>query len=317
MRLEAQRQAGVVVAQRPGEQALLGGGHRRPDAFPSLSVGRIGSEARAGPARALPTQLLDHCTRMKRQMHSISIPHVQQRHNWDCGLACVLMVLRTFGITSYTLQLLQELCSTRSIWTIDLAHLLRYFGMNVTFLTTTFGANPDYASETFYREHIEEDEQRVGRLFQEAQGKGIQLHQCSLNVQQLQAVVVSGCFILILLVDKRKLSPSSRPSALLHGATVRSAALAAKGYTGHYIVISGFDAGKQEYTVCDPALPSRHTTISVAALEAARQSFGTDEDTLLVSRDSYHCCGAPVRLWEDSKCDCSANGRLVSRPELS
>lgn len=36
------------------------------------------------------------------------------------------------------------------------------------------------------REHIEEDEQRVARLFRAAPSKGVQLHQCSLNAQQLQ-----------------------------------------------------------------------------------------------------------------------------------
>lgn len=52
-----------------------------------------------------------------------------------------------------------------SIWTIDLAHLLRRFGMEVVFCTITLGANPAFSSEAFYAENMPEDEARVQQLF--------------------------------------------------------------------------------------------------------------------------------------------------------
>lgn len=52
------------------------------------------------------------------------------------------------------------------MWTVDLAHLLRHFGMGVVFLTTMVGANPEYANELFYAENMAADEQRVQILFQ-------------------------------------------------------------------------------------------------------------------------------------------------------
>lgn len=54
----------------------------------------------------------------------------------------------------------------RSIWTVDLAYLLRRFGLEVELTTITIGANPDYAKESFYKEHMAEDGSRVERLFQ-------------------------------------------------------------------------------------------------------------------------------------------------------
>ena len=138
----------------------------------------------------------------------------QSMHDFDrdCGLACVLMVLRAAGIHSEDFSSLRTLCSvTRSalphaqhfhcrfalhftvctglipvassenrlstslvltcfavcsIWTVDLAYLLRRFGLDVEFTTITIGANPDYAKESFYREHMAEDGSRVERLFQ-------------------------------------------------------------------------------------------------------------------------------------------------------
>ena len=65
----------------------------------------------------------------------------------DCGLACVLMVLRALGLRQYHMGSLLELCPTRSIWTIDLAHLLAAAAAaggwvgRVQLLTTTLGAN--------------------------------------------------------------------------------------------------------------------------------------------------------------------------------
>ena len=52
------------------------------------------------------------------------------------------------------------------MWTVDLAHLLRQFGMGVVFLTTMVGANPEYANELFYAENMAADEERVHILFQ-------------------------------------------------------------------------------------------------------------------------------------------------------
>ena len=49
---------------------------------------------------------------------------------------------------------------------MDLAHLLRRFGLGVEFLTVTLGANPAYARERFYRAHLHEDCARVTRLFE-------------------------------------------------------------------------------------------------------------------------------------------------------
>jgi hypothetical protein len=50
----------------------------------------------------------------------------------------------------------RQLCPTTSIWTVDLAYLLRLFGADVTFCTITLGANPDFAAESFYRDNLNE-----------------------------------------------------------------------------------------------------------------------------------------------------------------
>ena len=76
------------------------------------------------------------------------------------------MVLRAFGRAGYDLPGLRAAVGTRSIWTIDLAHLLASCGCPPTLLTVTLGANPSYATERFYAAEMEADAVRVAGLFQ-------------------------------------------------------------------------------------------------------------------------------------------------------
>jgi hypothetical protein len=92
---------------------------------------------------------------LARRSYYVDVPHVQQAFTWDCGLACVLMVLRTLGIHCCDgIADLERLCRTTSIWTVDLAYLLNKFSVSFSFFTVTLGANPQYSAESFYRVRV-------------------------------------------------------------------------------------------------------------------------------------------------------------------
>lgn len=209
---------------------------------------------------------------------SFEVPHVRQMHSWDCGLACALMVLRALGREAHDLKHLQRLCGTTSVWTVDLAHLLRHFALDVCFLTVTIGANPGFALETFYKETMEEDRKRVNFLFERAAQAGIHIQRRSLTGQELAALVLSGSFLAIALVDKRKFSHPGAGATCLPECCGTGA-----GYTGHYVVVCGYDRSREVYKIRDPASSSVSHCISARALEEARKAFGTDEDLLLVA----------------------------------
>uniref|UniRef100_A0A8C2S8Z6 Guanylyl cyclase domain containing 1 n=1 Tax=Capra hircus TaxID=9925 RepID=A0A8C2S8Z6_CAPHI len=63
---------------------------------------------------------------------------------------------------------LQELRLTRSIWTIDLAYLMRRFGVRHRFCTQTLGVDKGYKNQSFYRKHFDTEETRVNQLFAQA-----------------------------------------------------------------------------------------------------------------------------------------------------
>ena len=270
------------------------------------------------------------------------VPHVRQMHNWDCGLACVLASLRSMRCDpALDLPHLKALCPTTSIWTVDLAHLLRRFGVDVSFFTITLGANPEYAAESFYRDSLADDGARVDALFRGAERAGVQLARRSVHMRSLRRWAADGRWLIIVLVDKRALGPNgirktSRTGRsprdgdgrgdgddaarvfegggffdfvfgtgtgdVRHGgnggkrggggtskksaneSASRSNSGSNSGYTGHYILVFGYDATAREFLCRDPAGAATLTRVGESAMESARKSFGTDEDLLVVRR---------------------------------
>jgi hypothetical protein len=294
--------------------------------------------------------------RRRRAGDATDVPHVRQTHNWDCGLACALMVLkalvnkadadpsqarlpRAHAARRADLPTLRRMVKTQSVWTIDLAHLLASFELcDVAFYTVTLGANPAFSTETFYRDSIEDDASRVRALFENAAENGVLVEKRSVCVGNLKRWAASSEWIQIVLVDKRALVSSENvfDERIVTSDDSRQGGVAAvcatgerktktraadaildrvfgseknvassssspfrgtpfEGYTGHYVVVCGYDENTDCFCVRDPAVPPSKTYLRTAsddpnravpawALENARRAFGTDEDLLLVRR---------------------------------
>ena len=209
-----------------------------------------------------------------------AVPHVRQAHNWDCGLACVLMALQARGgggAPEATLGALRRACGTESVWTIDLAHLLASFGVAARFYTVNPGVNPAYVGERFYRRGWDEDWRRVERLFADAEARGIRVVRRRLGRGELAGLAGDPGCVVIVLTDKRFLAYSGDGEAAPQPQPSRGG-----DYTGHYIVLAGYDAREDAFVVRDPARPTGASTLGAEQLERARTAFGTDQDVLLV-----------------------------------
>ncbi|XP_065760238.1 protein GUCD1 isoform X3 [Muntiacus reevesi] len=110
----------------------------------------------------------------------LPVPVMQQLYHWDCGLACSRMVLRYLGQLDDAEfeRALQELQLTRSIWTIDLAYLMRRFGVRHRFCTRTLGVDKGYKNQSFYRKHFDTEETRVNQLFAQAKSCKVLVEKC-------------------------------------------------------------------------------------------------------------------------------------------
>jgi hypothetical protein len=78
-------------------------------------------------------------------------PHICQRYTWDCGLACVEMIIRALiHADEHVHEVLTRVCPTKSVWTIDLAYALNRLGIQFIFYTVQLEADPSYQNQTFY-----------------------------------------------------------------------------------------------------------------------------------------------------------------------
>ncbi|KAK3034943.1 hypothetical protein RJ639_032343 [Escallonia herrerae] len=168
-------------------------------------------------------------------------------------------------------------CLLCSIWTVDLAYLLQKYSVSFSYFTVTLGANPNFSVETFYKEQLPNDLEHVELLFKKALEVGINIECRSISGEEISLLILSGKYIAIALVDQYKLSQSWLQDVPISGFHSDSS-----GYTGHYIVICGYDAVTDEFEIRDPASSRNHDRVTSRCLEEARKSFGTDEDLVMV-----------------------------------
>lgn len=250
---------------------------------------------------------------MQQQQDELSsaVPHVRQRLSWDCGLACVEMVLRGVG-SEVTPEELRELVGTASVWTVDLAFLLAARGVLPVYCTLQVGCNPGFTSEQFYAERLRDDRDRVERLFARALAqRQPRIEERAVSRAELCSHLSAGSAVAIVLVDRRRLYPAQSPpqgaaqafASALHGAIMPSVRRllggrveaprpppapheregGGSGFTGHYILLLGLSPGDRDaYVMHDPARACGLVPISCEALDRARCAFGTDEDVLLI-----------------------------------
>jgi hypothetical protein len=107
-----------------------------------------------------------------------AIPHLRQRHDWDCGLACAQMVLQAAGITAGAGWAdLTAGVVNGSVWTVDVALALARRGLPpAAFYTTMAGVNPAHAALSFYK-NLDEDAARLPALFAELAARGVPVHE--------------------------------------------------------------------------------------------------------------------------------------------
>lgn len=212
--------------------------------------------------------------------HIVDLPHVEQCYTWDCGLACLSMVLRYFDIPSqevYTKDLDAQQCG-ESVWTIDLAYIIARYTIPHRLCTVTLGANVDHASKSFYT-GFSKDEQRVNKLFQDAASHGVVVEKRSVAMEEVISHVSDGG-LAIVLSDWRYLEciwcpPEIRKCSLC-------CMIGSSGYQGHFIVVCGFDKRKRYIFYKNPNTDENLCCCRYESFDKARKSDGTDEDILFI-----------------------------------
>ncbi|KAG1150746.1 hypothetical protein G6F37_001274 [Rhizopus arrhizus] len=207
------------------------------------------------------------------QVNDCPIPHIQQDSNWDCGLACVVMTLQGLGFRC-DLEEIQAACSVNSVWTIDLAFILKNYVHDFTYYTSYLGSRKEYQEQKFYQQDFDEDEKRINRLFAIAKSCSVHVVRMILPLDDYKRFLHCKQFATITLVNKRQGCLGSVCGKL----DLFLEKFKGYDYLGHFIVLIGYDPTEDVFIYRDPAVKDQFCVISADDFDDARQSEGTDHD---------------------------------------
>lgn len=225
----------------------------------------------------------------KHAPSAVEIPlvHVQQRLTWDCGVSAVMMVLNESDRTYMRENLdivSQEEGFNKSTWTIDLAYLLHKFGIRHHYVTITLGVNPGYSLEDFYQQVLKKDANRINERFQLAAVNGISIEKRAVELEEIIDHLSLGNPAILLVNANLLFCDACHSNKCLM--QLLSCCNMMLSYQGHYIVLCGFNDMEKKVLYRNPTFMNRVCTMPYDAFEAARKSFGTDEDVLFVYLNS-------------------------------
>uniref|UniRef100_A0A8C6YCN0 Guanylyl cyclase domain containing 1 n=1 Tax=Naja naja TaxID=35670 RepID=A0A8C6YCN0_NAJNA len=261
----------------PAEQAATppppSGGCSGPGA-PSCAAGREAAELR-GPL-PLPA-LADAAAEGAGDAVQLKVPALQQLYHWDCGLACSRMALRYLDLLNDEdfQRAVRDLQLTKSIWTIDLAYLMRHFGVKHLFCTQTLGVDKGYKNQNFLGKGMADGHSK-NHSYSTVTIGDIQEH---LSQGHIAIVLVNAVLLLCDLCS----SPVKYCCFLPIG---QKCFCRSPDYQGHFIVLCGYNRALECIYYNNPAYADRTCSTSIHNFEEARTSYGTDEDILFIYQDS-------------------------------
>lgn len=216
------------------------------------------------------------------------VDHYQQRHHWDCGLSCCIMVLpdqlRNQLLTNFN-QVVEEEGFGESTWTIDLCYLLHRYGILFSYCTITIGIDPGYSRENFYDKVLSKDSQRVNDRFSNAESLGMKIEQRSVSTEEITNHVSEvGPVIVLTNANQLYCSQCSPVSYACYSSCLRSCSAS---YQGHYILLVGYNRDTKEVAYRNPTFRDKVCSMPLDTLDECRSAYGTDEDLIFIHSASH------------------------------
>ncbi|GAB5592252.1 hypothetical protein Unana1_07152 [Umbelopsis nana] len=197
------------------------------------------------------------------------------------------MTMRALG-TDVDIADLRKQCHVNSIWTIDLAFLLRNYVQDFTYYTSFLGSRKEYQQNKFYQETFSEDEKRVNKLFAIAKSCNVHVVRMLLPIDDFKRFLFCKKFAIITLVNARLLrcqlcmDQKGCSASVCVGFDSILDRMKGYEYVGHFIVLINYDPSEDVFIYRDPAQQDKICVIAADTLDSARQSIGTDNDCIVI-----------------------------------
>jgi Guanylylate cyclase len=218
----------------------------------------------------------EHSTSFVPRLNLKSLHHVHQIETWDCGIACLLMVMtflkQDHGIEEERMFMFQAV-ATQSIWSIDLVNLIEIYktrGIDISYLycSMTLEVDETHQGLAFYAQAFPLDQIRVKYLLQQAQKEKWHVMEIELTLSHVLEMLRRPNCIAIALIDNAILMSKG------HGTQ----------FSGHYIVLSGIRESDGALQIHNPTSVSHFDYISLQLFEQAWMAKGTDRDVIFISK---------------------------------
>ncbi|CAL8079266.1 unnamed protein product [Orchesella dallaii] len=214
-----------------------------------------------------------------------NVPHIQQKYDWDCGIACVSMAVSNRISPSNLEETIRKLQTEpnegfgQRPWTIDLCHILSSLNVPHEYFTTSIDVNPNLKRLPYYTNSLKKDGSRVSNLLSNSRLQE-SIHKESLNNHRFVYHLKNGP--MIVLVDGNKLK--CMRCQIKSNWAIKSCwnGNATGKFVGHYIVVVGYSPKSNQIYFRDPSLTDQICAISFQAFNEARLAMGTDEDIILI-----------------------------------
>jgi hypothetical protein len=243
-----------------------------------------------------------------------SIQHVRQKETWDCGVACLIMVLNwalekqkntATSIDDVDRDTLLAELGTKSVWSIDLVWLLHHrinqannpLPLRYLFSSQSLQVNVSHRKLEYYQPSFVADRERVEILFTRLQYQPAPIMENKrLSLKRIVRLIREPRCIAIALVDHSILS---QQSTIQDDAGCTWSSAVNHVYAGHYILLLGIshDVSDMETShmfslvIENPAASwynKSHGRIPVELFMRAWRTPGTDEDIIfLFKHDDY------------------------------
>jgi len=191
----------------------------------------------------------DNLTSLQPPRQREDVIHVLQQTDWDCGIACLLMIWSWLAKYRPNLAEIDEertsllrMVDTESIWTIDLVYVLHKMEQrrrdrktttspfDFLFCSSVFEANTEWKDYSYYSGAFERDQKRTQERLHHIQKERPSCLQHQKEPPSIDWVIEKlreTCTVAILLIDNATLAScmDSEPSC--------------RHYAGHYLLLTG------------------------------------------------------------------------------
>jgi hypothetical protein len=217
--------------------------------------------------------------------------HVKQRSNWDCGIACLMMVAKWISYCEDDLHnnIINNEISIRTtpLWTIDLYCFLRDNNIDCMMYTRTIGISSTHRDLSWYQNYLSDDSSRVDHKFKLAKDKCWIIHEKVVDLNDVANNIANGASAIIL-VDNFLLHNYNENEQYDYNDDLYhyndTSNKRKHEYAGHYIFLVEFNPIKKIFSYLDPAMDASLITVSFNVLEKARSHIGTDYDIIIINR---------------------------------